>query len=74
MTGWIKKAKDAASEHSEKIADTLEENLTADKVDAVLGKAPGGKALADKIPDDLNVQAAKAVRENLGDEKAKPAV
>lgn len=74
MTGWIKKAIDAASEHSEKIAGALEENLTSDKVDAVLAKAPGGKALADKVPDDLNIQAAKAVRENLGEDDKKPAV
>lgn len=69
MTGWIKKARDVAGDNADKIADALEENLTADKVDAVLEKAPGGKGLADKVPDDLNVQAAKAVRENLGDDK-----
>jgi hypothetical protein len=43
MSGWMKKARDMASpENVEKAADAIEENLTADKVDAVLEKAPGG--------------------------------
>jgi hypothetical protein len=70
MSGWMKKARDMASpENVEKAADAIEENLTADKVDAVLEKAPGGKSLADKVPDDLNSQAADALRKNLGDKK-----
>ena len=66
MSGWLKKAKDAASDNSEKIADAIEENVTDERVDSVLNKAPGGKHLVDKVPDDLNTKAADAVRDNLG--------
>jgi hypothetical protein len=70
VSGWMKKARDIASpENVGKAADAIEKNLTADKVDTVLDKAPGGKSLADKVPDDLNTQAADALRKNLGDKK-----
>jgi hypothetical protein len=70
VSGWLKKARDIATpENVSKAADAIEENLTADKIDAVLDKAPGGDALADMVPDDLNTQAADALRKNLGDKK-----
>ena len=70
MTGWLKKVRGIATpENVGKAADAVEENMTADRVDAVLDKAPGGKGLADKVPDDLNTQAADALRKNLGDKK-----
>jgi hypothetical protein len=70
MAGWIKKARDMVSpQHVEKAADAVEDNLTDARVDSVLNKVPGGKSLADKVPDDLNTKAADALRDNLGEKK-----
>lgn len=69
MSGLFDKAKELIpSDTAEKVADAVEENLTADKVDSVLGKVGGG-ALADKIPDDINETVSDAIRDNLGNKK-----
>lgn len=69
MSGLFDKAKDMIpSDAADKAADAIEENLSADKVDSVLGKVGGG-ALADKVPDDLNETVADAIRDNLGSKK-----
>jgi hypothetical protein len=67
MSGWMKKAKEMVSpDQVETIADAVEENLTDERVDSILERAPGGKSLADKVPDNLNTQAADALRKGLG--------
>lgn len=69
MSGLFDKAKDLIpSDAADKVADAIEENLSADKVDGVLDKVGGG-ALADKIPDDINETVSDAIRDNLGSKK-----
>ncbi|CAN5253049.1 MAG: hypothetical protein H0V47_13500 [Chloroflexia bacterium] len=67
MSGWLKKVRSKISpSHADKAGDTVEKHVTEKRVDGLLGSVPGGSAVADKTPADLNTQAGDVVRGRLG--------
>lgn len=73
MSGWLDKIKNMITpDRGNKAADGIEKHATNERIDSGLNRVPGGSRLGDKVPDDANVQAADAVRDNFGDDKPKP--
>lgn len=67
MSGLLKKVRGMISpSHADKAGDAVEKHVTEKRVDGLLERAPGGGAIADKTPADLNTQAGDAVRGRLG--------
>ena len=55
------------------VADAIEEHVTAERVDAVLDKVPGGDMARDHVPDDVGDKIGGAARGFSGtDEPQKP--
>jgi len=55
------------------VADAIEEHVSAERVDAVLDKVPGGNMARDHVPDDIGDKIGGAARGFTGaDEPQKP--
>ena len=70
MSGLLAKLKNMISpSHAEQAADAVEQNVTKERVEQVVTKAPGGDQIADKVPDNVGEQAADMTRDALGADK-----
>lgn len=74
MSGLIGRLKGLLSPStSDSVADAIEEHVTAERVDAVLDKVPGGDMARDHVPDNIGEQIGGAARGFTGaDEPQKP--
>lgn len=71
MSGWFGKLKGMfGSQVSDAVPDIIEEQVTAERIDGVLDKIPGGEMVRDHVPEDTGQQIGGATRGFLGgDEK-----
>ena len=73
MSGWLDKIRRKISpSHGDKAADSIEKNVTDERVDSVLDRTPGGEHVAGRVPDDVGTQAGDTVRSNFGSKKENP--
>lgn len=64
MSGLIDKLKRMISpDNADKAADSIEENVTDERVDNAVNRAPGGEHVAGRVPDDVGQKAADKTRE-----------
>ncbi|MFW6074875.1 MAG: hypothetical protein ACOC9Y_04720 [Chloroflexota bacterium] len=71
MSGLLDKLKRMISpERSDQAADKIEENVTDERVDNTLDRAPGGERAKEHVPDDVGQKAADKTRELGGAEES----
>jgi hypothetical protein len=67
MSGLIAKLKSMISpDRAEKAADTIEQNVTDQRVDDALKRVPGGDKVGEHVPDNVGEKAADATRDTFG--------
>ncbi|CAN5593050.1 hypothetical protein BH23CHL2_BH23CHL2_36050 [soil metagenome] len=70
MSGLIGKLKGIfSSSAGAAIPDAIEEHVTAERVDRLLDKVPGGKLARDHVPDNIGEQIGGAARGFAGDDE-----
>jgi hypothetical protein len=73
MSGLIAKIKGMLSpDRANQAADTIEKNVTDERIDQGMQRVPGADRVADKVPDNVGEKAADAIRDHAGDKDDKP--